>query len=69
VLSYLYMQLSVINIYINKFLCTISFVKSTIRFAILGYDCVYSLIPFYISMKSVKFSKVSSNNLNEVSLK
>jgi len=28
--------------------------------------CVYSLIPFFISMKSVKFSEVS-NNLNEVS--
>jgi len=30
---------------------------------------VYSLIPSYISMKSVKFSKVSSNNINEVKLK
>ena len=31
--------------------------------------CVYSLIPFYISLKSVQFSKVSSNNIKEVSLK
>jgi len=28
-----------------------------------------SLIPSYISRKSVKFSKVSSKNINEVSLK
>jgi len=30
---------------------------------------VFSLVPFYVSMKSVKFSKVSSNNINEVSSK
>jgi len=39
-----------------------------LSFVILGYDWVYSLIPLCISVKSVKFSKVS-NNLKEVSLK
>jgi len=53
VLNYLYLQLSVVN----KF------------FYYCFFYCVYSLIPSYISMKSVKFSKVSSNTVNEVSLK